>query len=158
MRFYTFIFGIIHAMKTATKPLSNNVKKLQVLLARKDTLLSEKDLEIKKLQEKNQYLLEQFRLAQQNRFGKSSEKSPEQGELFNEAEQTVDEAIEPEKEKISYTRNKPKRKPLPKDLPRETVVIDLADEEKTVTVAGMTYTKWVKRKANNLNSFPHKLK
>jgi len=36
--------------------------------------------------EKNEYLLEQFRLAQQKNFGASSEAHPGQGELFNEAE------------------------------------------------------------------------
>ena len=32
--------------------------------------------------------------------------------------------------KICYTRNKPKRNALPKDLPREVVVYDIADEDK----------------------------
>lgn len=51
--------------------------------------------------------------------------------MFNEAEQLVEEAeAESEKEVITYTRNKPKRKPLPEDLPRERGVIDLPEEEK----------------------------
>lgn len=82
--------------------------------------------------QKYEFLQEQFRLAQHQRFGKSSEGHPGQGELFNEAEETVDTEpeVEPEQENISYTRNKPKRKPLPKDLPREEVVVDIADEDK----------------------------
>ncbi|GAA4875592.1 IS66 family transposase [Ferrimonas pelagia] len=77
-------------------------------------------------------LLEQFRLAQQRQFGKSSEAHPGQGELFDEAdaEDTTDAQSEPEVEAISYTRSKPKRKPLPAELPREQVVLDLADEDK----------------------------
>ncbi len=41
--------------------------------------------------------------------------------------------IKPEQETIEYTRNKPKRKPLPKDLPREVVVFVIADEDKVCT-------------------------
>ncbi|WP_188503331.1 IS66 family transposase zinc-finger binding domain-containing protein, partial [Lacimicrobium alkaliphilum] len=77
------------------------------------------------------YLEEQFRLAQHKAFGRSSETYPGQGELFNEAEQLIEEAeAEAEKEAISYTRNKPKREPLPDNLPRERVVIDLPEDEK----------------------------
>ena len=68
------------------------------------------------LQDKNQYLLEQFRLAQQARFGKSSEAHAGQGELFNEAEQIIDERLVEEKETTHKKTNRPKRKALPKDL------------------------------------------
>ena len=37
------------------------------------------------------YLEEQFRLAQQKQFGASSESHPGQGELFNEAEEVVEQ-------------------------------------------------------------------
>ena len=78
------------------------------------------------------YLEEQFRLAQQQRFGASSEGHPGQGELFNEAEEIVEVAQdESEQQDISYTRNRPKRKPLPKHLPREMIVHDIAQEDKT---------------------------
>ena len=76
-----------------------------------------------------QYLEEQFRIAQHKQFGQSTEGHPGQGELFNEAEAL---AVEPDtqEEAISYTRKKPTRKPLPKDLPREVIVHDISDEEK----------------------------
>lgn len=92
---------------------------------------------ILELQKQNDYLMEQFRLARQKRFGASSEVAPGQEELFNEAEQTADgaeaadTAEEPQtKESVAYTRKKPVRAPLPKDLPRETRIIDLAEAEK----------------------------
>jgi transposase len=91
--------------------------------------LIEKDAIIARQQSRLDYLEEQFRLAQQKRFGASSEGHSGQGELFNEAEALV-EQLEAEQEAISYTRNKPTRKPLPKDLPREVVVHDIADEDK----------------------------
>ena len=91
--------------------------------------LAEQAAIIARQQGRLDYLEEQFRLAQHKAFGRSSETYPGQGELFNEPEQLIEEA-QPEKEDISYTRNKPKRKPLPETLPREQVVIDLADDEK----------------------------
>ncbi|WP_460314546.1 transposase, partial [Aliiglaciecola aliphaticivorans] len=91
-------------------------------VAELESLLAEKNAKIA-------FLEEQFRLAQQKQFGTSSEGHPGQGELFNEAEE-IDESVVPEQEIIEYTRNKPKRKPLPKDLPREVVIHDIADEDK----------------------------
>ena len=38
------------------------------------------------------------------------------------------EAVEAEQQSISYTRKKPVRKPLPKDLPREQVIHDIEDK------------------------------
>ena len=77
------------------------------------------------------YLEEQFYLAQQKRFGKSSEDHPGRGELFNEAEEiaaSVESDAESQTQDISYTRKKPTRQALPKDLPRERVVHDIADK------------------------------
>ncbi|MCP4411231.1 MAG: hypothetical protein GY808_01460 [Gammaproteobacteria bacterium] len=77
----------------------------------KELLLSERQTsaeKIKELEAQNQYLLEQFRLAQQKQFGKSSEENKAQGDLFNQAEQLTDEVVAPEKETVNYTRNKPK--------------------------------------------------
>lgn len=71
--------------------------------------LSEQQLQ--ELNNRYQYLEEQFRIAQQKQFGKSTEGYPGQGELFNEAEELAVDVETPEQETISYTRNKPKRKP-----------------------------------------------
>ncbi|MEL0638960.1 transposase, partial [Marinomonas sp. TI.3.20] len=83
---------------------------------------------------KYQLILEQWRLAQQKQFGKGSEVSPGQGELFDESDSDSQEDsadVETDSQTVSYTRTKPKRKPLPKDLPRETVVVDVAESDKT---------------------------
>lgn len=93
--------------------------------------IQELEAQVAQLQARNNFLEEQFRLAQHKAFGRSSETYPGQGELFNEPEQLVEEAeAEPEQQEITYTRNRPKREPLPKDLPRERVVIDLPEDEK----------------------------
>jgi len=84
------------------------------------------------LQKKNDFLLEQFNLSRQKQFGASSEAAPGQGQLFNEAEQEAEApAIEAEENTVSsHARKKPIRTPLPKDLPRETIVVDLDESEK----------------------------
>jgi hypothetical protein len=78
---------------------------------------------------KNQRLSEMFRLAQQKRFGKSNEVYLGQGELFNEAEELVEEAADVEEETITYTRQKPKREKISADIPRERVIHDISDED-----------------------------
>ena len=90
---------------------------------------------IARLQNQVDYLNEQFRLAQHKKFAASTEVAPGQDDLFNEAEQEAD--LEPsapeepiETQDISGSRKKPGRKPLPKDLPREEIIHDIADADK----------------------------
>jgi len=114
-----------------------------------ESLLAEKDAKIA-------FLEEQFRLAQQKRFGASSEGHPGQGELFNEAEAEV-EHPEP-RQTDPVTRNRPKRKPLPKDLPREVVVIDIADEDKVCACCNGELHKIGEDKSEKLEFIPAKVK
>lgn len=85
---------------------------------------------------------EQFRLAQQKRFGTSSEKTnPDQMELnlFNEAEVLATPAgQEPPTEKITYERRKQtgKREDDFSDLPVETVVYKLEEGEQSCACCG----------------------
>jgi transposase len=97
---------------------------------------------------------EQVRLARSRQFGPSSEAHAGQGHLFNEAEQTKD--VEPEAPNTAQlpeenttseatgaahapvpacapanTKARGKRKPLPADLPRVTVVQELPETERT---------------------------
>ncbi|WP_297822441.1 IS66 family transposase [uncultured Paraglaciecola sp.] len=117
-----------------------------------ESLLAEKDAKIA-------FLEEQFRLAQQKQFGASSEGHPGQGELFNEVEAEVEQLdVEPVQETIGYTRNKPKRKPLPKDLPREVVVIDIADEDKVCACCNGELHQIGEDKSEKLEFIPAKVK
>jgi transposase len=117
-------------MKMAPKPLPNNLDQLKEMLLPERSLCAEKDDEIVNLKQQYQNLLEQFRLGQHRQFGQSSESSPAQAELFDEAEQVVDAEASAEKAIASYTRKQPKRTPFPKDLPRERIVHDIADADK----------------------------
>lgn len=124
-------------MDRLPETLPDDVDQLKQMLLSERSLLAEKDRTIGHWKQQYQQILEQFRLAQQKRFGTSSESSSGQAELFNEAEQ-ADEVPEetPEQETIQYTRNKPKRKPLPKDLPRETIEHDIDEADKVCDCCG----------------------
>ena len=84
-------------------------------------------------------LEEYIRLDKLRRFGASSEKSPDQSELFNEAELSseadgllveTDEVATPETPAASVSSKKRGRKPLPADLPRVRIEHDVADSER----------------------------
>ena len=114
----------------------------QALLESKDSELKAKDSKIFELNQSYQTLLEQFRLAQHHRFGRSSEVCEGQGELFNEAETlTEDDALavdttqEPETNPPK-TKEKPKRKPLPTHLPRVQVLHDIDEADKQCDCCG----------------------
>lgn len=91
---------------------------------------------VKALMAEKASLLEQFKLAIDRQFSKRSEAlkpyDEAQGDLFNEAECEVDNASGEEEVVTTTTTKKArgKRKPLPKDLPRERIVLDLEDDEK----------------------------
>jgi len=118
----------------------------------------ELEQQLSQVNARNRYLEEQFRLAQQKQFGKSCEGFTGQGELFNEAEEVAETVVEEEKQDISYSRNKPKRKPLPTDLPREVVVHDLTDEEKVCDCCNGELHKIGEDKAEKLEFIPAQVK
>jgi transposase len=111
-------------MKEAPKTLHTVVTALQELVvalrAQNDDLVA-----------REQWLSEMFRLAQQKRFGESSEAYLGQGEFFNNAEELVEQAVGgDEEETITSTRHKPKREKISSDIPRERVIHDISDENK----------------------------
>lgn len=111
---------------------------------------------IAQLQARNLFLEEQFRLAQQQRFGASSEGHPAQGDLFNEAEaelDVVEEAIEPS---LANAKKKPTRKKLPADLPRETIVHDI--EDKTCSCCGNELHHMGDERSEKLEFIPAQVK
>lgn len=104
-----------------------------------DNIEALKQLVLKK-QARIQFLEEQVILFRYRQFGKSSEKSEQQAELFDEAESTADlsasdtaEAVDPESqtEQAAVKKSKPGRKPLPKSLPRVRIEHDVPEHEKT---------------------------
>ena len=117
--------GIIFSMKSLPKTLPNETNALQEMVLDYQSTVDQ-------LQEKLTWYEEQFRLLKHQRFGTSSEKCPDQMELFNEAESILDGLQgEPDlEETISYQRKKPGRKPLSKHIPREVIRYELPDAER----------------------------
>ena len=145
-------------MKTPANNLPTDVETLQELVLKLQSQVSTKQNKLDTLQSKYQYLLEQFRLAQHQQFGRSSETNATQGDLFNEAEALLGDFVEPEKESISYTRNKPKRKPLPKDLPREVIVHDINEVDKVCDCCGNDLHQMGEDKSEQLQFVPRAFK
>ncbi len=124
------------------------------------------------LEQENNFLREQFKLAQQRQFGASSEKSPAQVDwLFNEAEVIADEiptesdaaitadATEADTTSTATsTKKKTGRKPLPADLPRETRLIDITDAQKICPCCSGGLHKIGEEKSEQLEYIPASLK
>ena len=125
--------------------------------------LAEKDKELAKQHEIIHGLLERYEIARRKAFGKSSEKNPGEGETFNEAEETLDEAdkmllAESESKQAPTIKNKPKRKPLPKDLPRKVVTIDLSVDEKICDCCQSSLHKIGESRSETLEFVPAHIK
>ncbi|WDE06676.1 IS66 family transposase [Thalassomonas viridans] len=115
-------------LKQMLLELQSQVEKKDDELAKKDKIITDRALQI------NQFI-ERFELAKRKAYGVKSEKHPGAGENFNEAEQTLDEAeqaivAQGQSSEPQRPKQQAKRKPLPADLPREVVVVDIDDEEK----------------------------
>lgn len=90
------------------------------------------------IEQKNHYIVqleEALKQQRQTLFGASSEKlSTDQLGLFNEAE-TIEKAVDPAENVVttvvSHARQKKPRVSIPTDLPREDIIYDLADDQKT---------------------------
>jgi transposase len=125
--------------------------------------------ELKEIIEHKQYriefLEERVRVLTHALFGRKSEKrapSEEEGlqqlHLFNEAEALVEEEKREEPLTVpAHTRRKPKRKPLPPDLPRVEVIHDI-DEKEKLCGCGEQLTKIGEEVTEKLDIEPAKIR
>lgn len=132
----------------------------QHMLTEKDQQIAKKDTEITQWQSRYQHVLEQWQLARQRAFGKSSEVMPGQGELFDEPQSLLEEEAELKtaEKAVVQTRKQPKRQLLPKDLPREVVVLDIANSEKVCDCCHSVLHRMGEDKAERLEFIPAQLK
>ena len=144
-------------METASKPTSNNPEELQEMVIALQQKMRDKDAQIVRLEQKYQYLLEQFLLAQQRQFGKSSEVESNQLELFNEAEE-IHEEPEREQETISYKPINQSANHCLKTCHEKPSFMTLMTPIKSVIAVVMTCTQWAKIKVRSLSSFLHRSK
>lgn len=115
-------------MEIDLKNLPNSPKLLQ-------KMLFDMQAELVSYKEKYVRLIEELRLARQQRFSPSSEKNRLQSDLFDEAgvelTEELKEQIEEKNElKIGDMKKRPVRRPLPKDFPRERILHDIPESEK----------------------------
>ena len=101
---------------------------LPTSIEEKDALILAQQEEIERLNARYLRVLEQFKLAQQRKYARSSESDVLQLELqFDEADSVPAEELPKEEDNtitVTYTRSKPKRRPLPDNLPREVIEHD----------------------------------
>ena len=81
----------------------------------------------------------------------------EQDEQNKEAQKDIPEK-ETVKEEITYKRNKPKRKKLPEDLPRETMEYDIDESEKVCDCCGKQLKRIGQETSEQLDYVPATLK
>lgn len=110
--------------------LPNDVEALKQLLLAAEDKLKNRESVVSKQQNHIRHLEEIVKLFKANKFGKSSEKSPGQTELFDEVETEgcdseeswVAESVEgeenPATETVPVAKAKAGRKPIPKEFPR----------------------------------------
>jgi transposase len=140
-------------MKSLPEPLPNDIDALH-------KMVQDYQFTVEQLQEKLSWYEEQFRLFQHRRFGASSEKHPEQMELFNEAESILDALPQDEgelEETITYQRKKPGRKPLSQHIPREVVRYELPEAER-VCACGHALHEAGEDKSEQLEIIPAQIK
>nr|ULG19932.1 transposase [Yersinia frederiksenii] len=151
-------------MKTLPQTLPDSPDELQQILQEREAFWSE---QVAHWQGQYQALLEQWRLAQLKRFAPSSEDYPGQGELFNEAELdadlaalTVSQSREDDNAQAdaALPTRKSRRPRLPAELPREEVLHDLPDEEKTCTCCGHALHRMGEECSEQLEFIPASIK
>ncbi len=114
--------------------LPDDIHALKALVVSLQTQLAE---ETSHYRSQIAHLREQLNLLLAKRYGRSSEKHPGQLGLFDEAEQTIEQATQeaaagPSHTTVipAHTRKKPARQPLPDHIERHEVLHDMPEKEK----------------------------
>jgi transposase/molybdopterin converting factor small subunit len=112
-----------HSLPDDPEQLKRMLLELQL---RMDEELAKKDAQIHEL-------LQAYNAKLAKEYAKKSERMPGAGEVFNEAEETLDEndkALLAPSLSVKKEKAKPKRCPLPAQLPRVEVIVDLDEDDK----------------------------
>jgi len=147
-------------MSLVAKSSPADLDSFQDILLEKDQVIQQKSDVIAQQKQRIKLLEEYLRLARQKQFGRSSEKNPGQGEIFNEAELATCSAEEeqpaeadPDLPEKKAPHKKPGRKGFSENIPREQIYIDLPDEEK-VGAVDTFYSKEEKRHQRQHRALP----
>jgi len=152
-------------ISTDAKTLPNDIKLCHTLIAELFESLGKYEKRTSRLQHTIDQLL-------QSRYGRKSERLEDIDpalllpamqdylkEMQEEKEQEQkDIPVKTEKQKITYTRNKPKRKKLPTDLPRDIINYDLDESEKVCDCCGEQLQRIGEEKSEQLDYIPASLR
>ena len=110
------------------------IQQLEQSLQGKDDTIQQQSQVIDELKQRIATLESYLRLARSQTYGRSSEKSQGQWDIFNEMDAPVPDDEEPgtDTHEPKPRANKKGRKPLAAHLPRHQVFAELTDEEKKV--------------------------
>lgn len=144
-------------MEIDLKNLPNSPELLQKMIINMQNELCE----LVGYKEKYVRLIEELRLARQQRFSPSSEKNILQAGLFDEAgveltEELAEQVEEPADAHSRSPQKHPVRRPLSKDFPRERVVHDILESEK-ICVCGAHLTRIGEEITEQLKYIPAQL-
>ena len=124
-------------LQSSKQRLENDRSELQASKQKLESERTELQATKHRLEKEIELREEQMRLLVHKLFGRSSEKYSAddhlQSRLFDEAELNGERMpIQPQQsvQVETHTRRKARRRPLPKDLPREVVVLDIPEEQK----------------------------
>ena len=108
------------------------LQQLEQSLQGKDDTIQQQSRVIEELKQRIATLESYLRLARSQTYGRSSEKSQGQWDIFNEMDAPIPDEETPEADthEPKPRANKKGRKPLPAHLPRHQVFAELTDEEK----------------------------
>ena len=152
-------------MKFNANSLPNDPEQLKQMLLelqqRMESELAEKENELAEKDVAYQLLLERYNLKLAKEYGKKSEKMPGADEVFNEVELVLDEHDKKLLAKTNAdttTKTKPKRKPLPTELPRKEVVVDIEESDKVCDCCQSPLHKMGESSSESLEFVPAHIK
>jgi transposase len=137
-------------MQELKRTLPEDISELKAMIADYDSIVKVKEHEIERVlcefddyRKKYELLEQNYEYLKKLYFGKKSEKlkydDEGQGRLFDEAEYIKSKPDIEEKEETivkEYKRSKAGRKPIPDNIPREEIVLDVSSEEKKCPCCG----------------------
>jgi transposase len=126
----------IKSLPKSPELLAKIIMDLASKLEAKEKIIEQSKAELATYKQKYACLIEEIRLAKQQRFSPSSEKNILQVDLFDEAgielpSEIMDQLNDEIPVKSHTRKNHPIRRPLPTYLPREQIIYDITDDEKT---------------------------
>jgi len=150
-------------MKIDSNNFPNDIEQLKTLLLDSHEKIKNLESKTEHWQLKYESLLESFKIAQQHRYGASSEKNSDQDDLFDEADAPISsEDEEPTTDSVTveaHERQKkhPKRSALPEHFPREEILIDVDDVDK-VCACGCQKERFGESVSEQLDVVPPQLR